>query len=472
MSTAHYNSFNITDFIQAKKDTFITISDKIWGKPELHFEEKYAASVMEEAMLAEGFAVEKNIANLETVVMGSFGNGPTVIAFLGEYDALPFLSQKGGIAEQSPIKENGNGHGCGHNLLGAGAFAAAVAAKEYVKKTNAPFTIRFYGCPAEENGSGKAHMVKHGVFDDVNMAITWHPMTNNTTMNLKSLANYAVTFKFTGKSSHAAAAPHLGRSALDAVELMNVGVNYLREHIIQEARIHYAVTHSGGTSPNVVQPYAEVSYLIRAPKKQQVVDIYKRVQKVAQGAALMTETSFEEQFEGAASDLIPNATLANVMQKEFERAPSLQFSEEDYAFAERIFQSLDEESKAAAYMYMNAEQVRSIGDKRLSEHVTPLFPEMVMYGSTDVADVSWLTPTVQCATACWVLGTPPHTWQAVAVGNTSIGHKGMLYAAEIMARTAISCMENPLIIEEAKQELQNRLKDEEYFTLIPENYNR
>ncbi|WNS75463.1 M20 family metallopeptidase [Bacillus sp. DTU_2020_1000418_1_SI_GHA_SEK_038] len=468
MNKEHNALFNVTDFLQEKKIALTTISDKIWAKPELHFKEKYAVSVMEEALKAQGFAVEKNVANLETAIMGSFGSGSTVIAFLGEYDALPFLSQEGGKAEYSPVEENGNGHGCGHNLLGTGALAAAVAAKEYVEKTNAPFTIRFYGCPAEENGSGKAYMAKHGVFNDVDMAISWHPMSNNTTMNMTSLANYAATFKFTGKSAHAAAAPHLGRSALDAVELMNVGVNYLREHIIQEARIHYAVVNSGGTSPNVVQPYAEVSYLIRAPKKQQVVDIHKRVQKIAQGAALMTETTFEEHFEGAASDLIPNTTLAKVMQQQFDEAPALQFSEEDFAFAEQIYQSLDDESKALAYMNMSSEQKELIGSKHLCEFVSPLSPEMMLYGSTDVADVSWITPTVQCTTACFVLGTPLHTWQVVAVGNTPIGHKGMLYAADIMARTAITCIENPTIIEEAKQELKARLKDEKYMSLIPE----
>lgn len=468
MSTSHKLLFNVTDFLQEKKTTFTTISDKIWAKPELNFKEKYAVSVMEEALKAEGFVVEKNVANLETAIMGSFGNGPTVIAFLGEYDALPFLSQEGGKAEYCPVEENGNGHGCGHNLLGTGAFAAAVAAKEYVEKTHAPFTIRFYGCPAEENGSGKAYMAKHGVFNDVDMAITWHPMTNNAIWNIKSLANYAATFKFTGKSAHAAAAPHLGRSALDAVELMNVGVNYLREHVIQEARIHYALVNSGGTSPNVVQPYAEVSYLIRAPKKQQVVDIHKRVQKIAQGAALMTETTFEEHFNGAASDLIPNITLAKVMQQQFDEAPALQFSEEDLAFAEKIYQSLDDESKASAYMNMSPEQKELLGDKRLCELVSPLSSEMMLYGSTDVADVSWQTPTVQCTTACFALGTPLHTWQVVAVGNTPIAHKGMLYAADIMVRTAIACMENPTIIEEAKEELKARLKGEEYVSLIPE----
>lgn len=461
--------FDVTDILQRKKDFFTSMSDKIWEKPELHFKEKFAVSLFEEALQAEGFQVEKNVANLDTAIMGSFGNGPTVIAFLGEYDALPLLSQEGGKDEYCPIKEGGSGHGCGHNLLGVGSFAAAVAAKEYVEKTNAPFTIRFYGCPAEENGSGKAHMTKAGVFDDVDMAISWHPDYKNTTMHLRSLANYSAVFKFTGKSAHAAAAPHLGRSALDAVELMNVGVNYLREHIIQEARVHYAVLHTGGSSPNVVQPYAEVMYLIRAPKKEQVVEIYKRIQKIAQGAALMTETTVEEVFEGTASDLIPNTTLAKVMQSQFEAAPSLQFNEDELAFAEKIFETLDSESKSNAYSNLSPEQKETLGNNKLSNIVLPLSSEMMLYGSTDVGDVSWVTPTVQCITACLVLGTPLHTWQVVSVGKTSIGHKGMLYAAEIMARTAIHCMENPEIIDEAKEELKTRLSGEKYVSLIPEN---
>ncbi|RUL50481.1 M20 family metallopeptidase [Lysinibacillus antri] len=459
--------FNVSALIDEKKHLFTSMSDKIWENPELHFEEKYAVSLMEEALLEQGFHVEKNVANLETAIMGSFGNSPTVIAFLGEYDALPFLSQEGGKTEFSPIEEGGSGHGCGHNLLGVGAFAAAVAAKAYVEETNAPFTIRFYGCPAEENGSGKAHMTKHGVFDDVDLAISWHPNYMNTTMNMRTLANYSAVFKFTGKSAHAAASPHLGRSALDAVELMNVGVNYLREHIIQEARVHYAVLHTGGTSPNVVQPYAEVMYLIRAPKKKEVLDIYKRIQKIAQGAALMTETTVEESFEGTASDLIPNSTLANVMQAQLEATKPLQFNEQELEFAEKIFETLDEESKASAYVNLSLEQKNILGDKRLSNLVLPMSPEMMLYGSTDVGDVSWVTPTVQCFTAGLVLGTPLHTWQVVAVGNTSIAHKGMLYAAEIMAKTAIHCMNNPEVIEEAKLELNTRLNGEQYISLIP-----
>lgn len=459
--------FNVTDYLEANKQMFTQLSDRIWEVPELHFQENKAASLTEQALNQAGFEVTTNVAGLHTALMGSYGTGKTVIAFLGEYDALPNLSQKSGIAEFEAIEENGNGHGCGHNLLGTGSFAAACVLKEYVEQSGADVTVRYYGCPAEENGSGKAYMAKAGIFDDVDVAISWHPNVLNTVMNLRSLANYATTFKFTGISSHAAATPHLGRSALDAIELMNVGVNYLREHIIQEARVHYAVTNSGGTSPNVVQPYAEVTYLIRAPKKHQVMDIYKRIQKVAQGATLMTETSFEEQFEGAASDLIPNQVLNEIMNKEALQSETISLTEEDYRYAEAIYQSLDDNSKATAYDLVLPQQKEILGDRKINHLVTPLFPEMQMYGSTDVADVSWITPTVQLSASCWAIGTPLHTWQVVAQGKSPLAHKGMLFAAEVMAKTAITCIENPTVIEEAKAELKQRLNGVSYESLIP-----
>lgn len=456
--------FNSRDFIQNHAPIFTKLSDAIWAAPELYFQEKKAKQYTEKALIDAGFTVTTNIANLETAILGEFGNGPTVIAFLGEYDALPQLSQKGGATQFEPLEKNGPGHGCGHNLLGSGAFAAACTLKAYVEQTNAPITVRFYGCPAEEFGSGKAYMTKEGVFDDVDLAITWHPWYYNNVFNMRSLANYAVKFKFTGISSHAAASPHLGRSALDAVELMNVGVNYLREHVEPEVRMHYAVTNTGGSAPNIVQQYAEVSYLIRAPRKKQVVDVLKRVEKVAHGAALMTETSVEVEFEGAASDLIPNKVLAEVMQAQLEKAGDLHFTEEEYKFADSLFQTFDENVKEAAF----AQFSQNLGDKRLVSTPGPLMKEMMLFGSTDVGDVSWKVPTAQVYTTCWAFGTPAHTWQVVSIGNTTIAHKGMLYAAEIMANTAIAAIENPEIIEQAKQELMERLNGESYQSLIPD----
>ena len=461
---------DVHELLKKHAHIFTPLSDEIWKVPELSFKEKKSAALTAKALEDAGFTVTRNVANLETAIMGSYGDGDTVIAFLGEYDALPRLSQQGGVATYSPIEEGGNGHGCGHNLLGVGSFAAAFALKHYIEKTGEPVTVRFYGCPAEEAGSGKAHMAKAGVFDDVDIAISWHPMTTNEVWNFSSLANYAAKFKFYGKSAHAATSPHLGRSALDAVELMNVGVNYLREHVEQEARIHYAVTNTGGDAPNVVQAYAEVDYLIRAPHKRQVENIYARVKKIAEGAALMTETSVEIEFQGATSNLIPNTVLSKVMQEQFENTKPLQFTEEDYRFAKQIFDTIDEENKAADFNKMTPEMAGQLKDKYLNHLVHPLAPEILFPASTDVGDVSWITPTIQCSTACWVIGTSAHTWQVVAVGNTPIAHKGMLYAAEIMAKTAITCVENPQLIEEAKNELKSRLNGEPYKTLIPDDY--
>ncbi|QGG52253.1 M20 family metallopeptidase [Lysinibacillus pakistanensis] len=458
----------ISILVESKREASIELSNAIWAVPELHFQEKKSVQFMKEALEREGFATEVGVAGLETALMGTFGSGKPVIAFLGEYDALPGLSQKGGVTSYEPLEEGGSGHGCGHNLLGTGAFTAAVAVKDYLEQHNQSATIRFYGCPAEENGSGKAYMAKAGLFDDVDIAISWHPGTFSTVMTCSSLANYAATFKFTGKSAHAAAAPHLGRSALDAVELMNVGVNYLREHIIPEARVHYAITNSGGTSPNVVQPYAEVTYLVRAPKKQQVQEIYQRVENIAKGATLMTGTSLEIEFEGAASNLIPNKTLYDAMYKQLLEIGMPTYTIEDEQHAQAIFKTFSPDIQASALIGLSREDTMLLKDQVIAQHIPGILPEFILGGSTDVGDVSWNVPTVQCTTVCMALGTPLHTWQVVSQGVMPIAHKGMLQAAKIMACTAIECIHNPALIEEAKKEWEERLDGETYASLIPE----
>jgi len=458
----------ISILVESKREASIELSNAIWAVPELHFQEKKSVQFMKEALEREGFATEVGVAGLETALMGTFGSGKPVIAFLGEYDALPGLSQKGGVTSYEPLEEGGSGHRCGHNLLGTGAFTAAVAVKDYLEQHNQSATIRFYGCPAEENGSGKAYMAKAGLFDDVDIAISWHPGTFSTVMTCSSLANYAATFKFTGKSAHAAAAPHLGRSALDAVELMNVGVNYLREHIIPEARVHYAITNSGGTSPNVVQPYAEVTYLVRAPKKQQVQEIYQRVENIAKGATLMTGTSLEIEFEGAASNLIPNKTLYDAMYKQLLEIGMPTYTIEDEQHAQAIFKTFSPDIQASALIGLSREDTMLLKDQVIAQHIPGILPEFILGGSTDVGDVSWNVPTVQCTTVCMALGTPLHTWQVVSQGVMPIAHKGMLQAAKIMACTAIECIHNPALIEEAKKEWEERLDGETYASLIPE----
>ena len=454
----------ISQRIEAKRDTFITASDKIWAYAETRFQEFQSAELLCQTLEHEGFTVERGVGGIETAFIGSFGLGKPVVAFLGEFDALSGLSQQPGVAEKTPLVPGGNGHGCGHNLLGTGALAAAVALRYYMEENKLPGTIRYYGCPGEEGGSGKTFMAREGLFDDVDVCLTWHPDSDNGVITGSSLANYQVYYKFKGVSSHAAASPHLGRSALDAVELMNVGVNYLREHIISDARVHYAVTNTGGISPNVVQAEAAVLYLIRAPRVSQVDEIYQRICKIAKGAALMTETEVEVVFDKACSNLVPNSTLLKVMHEQFTELGIPQFDEGEHKLAQAIYAALSEAEK-------NSVQEEELKGKVLSDRIRPLETGGLKTdsGSTDVGDVSWITPTVQCSTSCWVIGTPAHTWPVVTIGATSIAHKALLHAGKVMAATAVAVLQNPDIIKEAQSELRKRLGKKGYVCPIPKD---
>ena len=453
----------LAEIIEEKRQKLTQLSDKIWGYAELGFQEDQSAQALCEVLEEEGFSVEKGVGNIKTAFVGSFGSGKPVLAFLGEFDALSGLSQLGGISEYNPMEMNGNGHGCGHNLLGTGSLAAAMALRYYMEENNIEGTIRYYGCPGEEIGGGKTFMVREGLFDDVDAAFTWHPGTRNSIMSTATLACYEVYFKFKGKSAHAAGSPHLGRSALDAVELMNVGVNYLREHIIPEARVHYAVTNSGGISPNVVQAEAEVLYFVRAPRVSQTEEVYQRICDVAKGAALMTGTEVEIDFASALSDVIPNTTLEKLMYDNFVALGVPQHTEDELQFAEKIRKTIPEADKNFE-VSMNKE----LAGKVLSDLIDPFTPTNgVMPGSTDVGDVSWIVPTAQCTTACESLGTELHTWQVVATGTTSIAHKGMLHAGKVMAATAMDVLNHPEVIEKAKAELIERRKGEQYVSPLP-----
>lgn len=453
----------LSQLIEAKRDVFIGVSDSIWEYAETRFQEFQSAELLCQTLEQEGFRVNRGVGGIETAFIGSFGSGKPVIAFLGEFDALSGLSQQAGMAERVPLVPGGNGHGCGHNLLGAGALAAAVALRHYIEEHHMPGTIRYYGCPGEEGGSGKTFMTREGLFDDVDVCLTWHPDSDNGVIMSSSLANYQVYYKFKGISSHAAASPHLGRSALDAVELMNVGVNYLREHILPEARVHYAVTNTGGISPNVVQAEAAVLYLIRAPKISQVDEIYQRVCKIARGAALMTETEVEIVFDKACSNLVPNTPLLKLMHEQFLALGIPHYDDAERELAQAIHAALSEAER-------NSVQEEELKGKVLSERIHPLESGglNVDSGSTDVGDVSWITPTVQCSTACWVLGTPAHTWPVVSIGATSLAHKAMLHAGKVMAATTVALLEKPEMIEEAWEELRKRLGEEKYVCPIPQ----
>ncbi|MEJ8307127.1 M20 family metallopeptidase [Saccharibacillus sacchari] len=460
----------VSELVERKKKLFTDASDRVWEFAEIRYEEFQSAELLSRVLEQEGFSVERQSAGIQTAFVASFGSGKPVIALLGEYDALAGLSQQAGLDESDPVAAGGHGHGCGHNLLGTGALAAAVTVKDYMTANKVPGTVRFYGCPAEESGAGKTFMARKGLFDDVDTAITWHPGTSNAIMQVTSLATTTVRFRFLGKSTHAAAEPHLGRSSLDAVELMSVGVNYMREHMIDQARIHYAVLNTGGSAPNVVQSEAEVLYSIRAPKSAQVRELFERVKDVARGAALMSGTKMEFFVTGATSDLIPNPTLERVMHRHMEQITPPVPSAEDIAFARRIFASIPEPDKQSAASRMSREKAAALRENPLLPELDPLIDGSVpLSASTDVGDVSWLVPTIQCTTATWAFATPGHSWQAVSQGQSPHAHKAMLYAAKAMAATAIEALLDPELITAAKQDLIVQLAGEFYVCPIPDD---
>lgn len=326
----------IDDAIEADRQRYTDIADQIWDHPETRFEEFWSAEHLASALESAGFTVTRNVGNIPNAFIASFGQGKPVIALLGEYDALAGLSQQAGCAQPTSVTPGENGHGCGHNLLGTAAFAAAIAVKKWLEQYGQGGTVRFYGCPGEEGGSGKTFMVREGVFDDVDAALTWHPEAFAGMFNTRTLANIQASWRFKGIAAHAANSPHLGRSALDAVTLMTTGTNFLNEHIIEKARVHYAITNSGGISPNVVQAQAEVLYLIRAPEMTDVQHIYDRVAKIAEGAALMTETTVECRFDKACSSYLPNRTLENAMYQALSHFGTPEWNSEELAFAKQI----------------------------------------------------------------------------------------------------------------------------------------
>lgn len=460
-------------WIDENQPLFTRLSDQIWSFAELGYREVKSARLLADTLQQAGFRVERGVAGIPTAFVGNYGAGAPVIAILGEYDALPGLSQQVEPQKQ-PVIEGGNGHGCGHNLLGVGALAAAMALKEAIEAGDAIGTVRYYGCPAEENGTGKAFMARAGLFDDVDVALTWHPSMLNGSFTLNLLANLSVKFKFYGQAAHAAADPHNGRSALDAVELMNVGVNYLREHIITDARVHYVISNGGGPAPNVVPAFAESLYLIRAPRPDQLQSIYERVLDVARGAALMTGTQMKAEVLMGCANMLLNDVIESVLMEKMNSITPPTFSKAEKQFAQQIGESFTGgPGDGDAYARLLGPAARVLAGMRpgmLFEGTVPAFNKNVtMPGSSDVGDVSWVTPTGQIMTACNAMGTPGHSWQAVAQNGMSIGHKGMLYASKVLAASGLAFFQDAQLVEKARAEFTERRKGVPLVHLIPED---
>lgn len=455
--------------IEALSDRFIALANDIWDHPELRWEEHYSSAAQIAAATALGARITREIGDIPTAFTAEWGQGGPVLAFLGEFDALDNLSQKAGAVTREPNPDSSAtcGHGCGHNLLGSGSLLAAAALARALEEKGLPGTVRYYGCPAEEAAAGKTFMVAAGAFDDVAAAISWHPGDGLTTSQNLMLAYTQVVFRFKGVASHAGAAPQHGRSALDAAELMNVGVNFLREHMDDADRIHYAFLDAGGASANMVQPTAALYYIIRSPKVASMRALYERVVKVAEGAAHMTETELEVDFEGACAEILPNRALEEFLHATMCELGGIPFDDADQAFGRLIEQSLPVGAAA------KGRAMRGLSPDALPYYtgVEPLVDparRTQLTGSSDVGDVSWVVPTVQVMGGTLVLGTPFHSWQVVAQGKSTPAHKGMVHVATALAATGLGLMLAPDVLAAARKEFDDVIAVTPYDNPLPE----
>ena len=425
--------------LDARAAHYADVAKQIWGFAEVGYQETRSSALLRSELERAGFRMTAGVAGMPTAFTAEYGSGKPVIAIIGEFDALPGLSQDS-TPEQHALIAGGAGHGCGHHLFGTAAVASAIVVKEWMTTNRISGTLRFYGTPAEEGGSGKVYMVRDGLFDDVDAAVTWHPGDRNQITGTSSLATISGKFRFHGISAHAAAAPEQGRSALDAVEIMDVMTNFMREHIPQESRIHYVITN-GGRAPNVVPDFAEVYYIVRHNDMKVVDDVWERVVNAAKGAALGTGTTYDVTIVSSEYALLINHTLAMVQQRALERVGGYSYAPEEKTWAENL-------QKTLVHSAVPLETTAQIHPLDLTG---PAFP-----ASTDVGDVSWRVPTVQLTAATWVPGTPAHSWQAVAAGGMSIGAKGMIVAAKTMALTAAELFMSPATIVAAKTEFDRQ----------------
>lgn len=423
--------------IDANRDRYAQIARQIWDLAEVGYRETRSCALLQQQLRAAGFRIEPGVAGMPTAFVASYGAGQPVIAILAEYDALPGITQDA-VADRKPLPTKEAGHACGHNLFGTGSTAAAIAVKEFLTRSGSRGTIRLYGTPAEEGGAGKVYMVREGLFRDVDAVLHWHAGSRNDASPGNSLAVVSAKFRFHGTSAHAAAAPERGRSALDGVEAMNHMANLMREHVPEDTRVHYVIT-SGGAAPNVVPDFAEVYYYVRHPDSKQAAEIFDRLVKTSEGAALGTGTTVEHEIIHAVYAMLPSDALARVMDRNLRKVGGVQYTPEEQVFAERIGISFGATAPALA----NANRIEQLELKEAG-------------GSTDVADVSWVVPTAGLYTATWVPGTASHSWQAAAASGTSIGVTGMLVAAKTLTLTAIDLLTDAQALNEAKAEHRKR----------------
>jgi aminobenzoyl-glutamate utilization protein B len=421
-------------------------ASQIWDWAEPGYQEVKSSKLLADWLESAGFRVTRGVARIPTAFVAEFGEGKPTIGILGEYDALPGLAQES-VPERQPRDGNGYGHGCGHHLFGSASALACIAVAEQIKAGTLKGTVRFYGCPAEEGGGAKAFMARDGVFQDVDAVLHWHPGSSNLAGDRGTLARIAAKFRFHGKSAHAGGSPEQGRSALDAVELMAHAVELMREHTPEETRIHHVIT-SGGGAPNVVPDYAEIYFYVRHPKSLTVRQLYARVVKCAEGAALATETRLEVKNEGGIAEILPNGPMSQAVLKNLKELNKLEYTARDVEFAARLSETIEKPE--------SIERIRGVSD-RTGE---------VGRGSTDVGDVSWVVPTSGFNTACFVPGTPSHSWQAVACGKQTLAKNGMLLAAQVLAATTFDLMTTPDLLAAAKADFARRTEKQKYTPLI------
>jgi aminobenzoyl-glutamate utilization protein B len=452
MATAAPDHKEILDLVTANAPQYQQVSKEIWTYAELGYHEDKSSALLQKNLKAAGFDVSIPLSDMPTGFVATYGSGKPVIGILGEFDALPGLSQAT-VATREPLVSGGPGHGCGHNLLGSAAALAAVSLKQYMVQNHLAGTLRFYGTPAEEGGSGKVYMLRAGLFKDVDVVLHWHPADRNAVINGGALAVTSAKFTFHGVASHAAFAPDRGRSALDAVMLMGNGIEFMREHVPSTTRIHYIIT-KGGVAPNVVPDLAQMFLMARSPSSDTLGGIWERIGKIAQGAAMMTETKVDVRVISSDSNILSNGPLAALAQKELESVGGFTYTPEQMKFAEELQKSLPPGSAG------HFDQTSSIVPLRPIDPSAPA-------ASTDVGDVSWEVPTIGFTSATFVPGVAPHTWQAAASAGMSIGQEGMLVSAKAIALTAADLYAHPEIVTAAKADLQEQLKTQTYKSGLP-----